>query len=99
MSDSLGKDYWQGHVQRCIESGSTQAAYCRQHDLVVHQFGYWHRKLASQPTASWLPVVLAQSAVSASIDLELRGERVLHIEPGFDERLLKQIIVAVETTP
>jgi len=37
--------------------------------------------------------------VTTSIDLELRGERVLHIETGFDEQLLKQIIVAVETTP
>jgi len=99
MSNFLGEDYWQRHVRSCIESGSTQAAYCRQHGLVTHQFGYWFRKLNGKFDATWLPVVIEQPVTSASINLSLRGDRVLQIESGFDERLLKQIIVAVETTP
>ena len=99
MSNSLGEDYWQRHVRRCIESGSTQAAYCRQHGLVIHQFGYWFRKLNSKSDANWLPVVIEQPVSSGSINLSLRGDRVLQIESGFDVELLKQVIVAVETTP
>lgn len=99
MNNSLGKEYWQRHIQRCIETGSTQAAYCRKHDLVTHQFGYWFRKFSNQAPASWLPVVVEQVVVSTSIELALRGERVLHIHAGFDEQLLSQIIVAVESTP
>ncbi|MFT4713970.1 MAG: hypothetical protein ACJAVI_005038 [Candidatus Azotimanducaceae bacterium] len=39
MSNFLGEDCWRRHMQGCIDSESTQAAYCRQHGVVIHQFG------------------------------------------------------------
>jgi len=95
----LGVDYWQQHVDRCQAEGISQAAYCRQHDLVVHQFGYWHRKLSVRPTANWLPVEIKQPIEARSIDLVLGGDRIVRVTEGFSATLLKQIIVAVETTP
>lgn len=96
----LGVEYWQRHVDRCRHEGTSQAAYCRQHGLVLHQFGYWHRKLATQQTARWLPVEIEESAeVFSTIDLVLGRDRVVRLSEGFNAALLKQIIVAVEATP
>ena len=96
----LSQSFWQQHVNRCRGEGLSQAAYCRQHDLVTHQFGYWYRKLTNQASASWLPVEIKQAPVSASpIELVLSGGRMLRLSNGFDAGLLKQIIVAVEATP
>jgi hypothetical protein len=96
----LGVDFWRQHVDQYHREGIGQAAYCRQHDLVVHRFGYWYRKLSSGQSSSWLPVEIKQTqkAVTA-IDLVLGSDRIVRVTEGFDARLLKQIIATVESTP
>tara|TARA_R110000782_G_scaffold184211_4_gene274462 strand:+ start:287 stop:598 length:312 start_codon:yes stop_codon:yes gene_type:complete len=36
--------YWQEKVAAWNESGGSQKAFCEQHNLNYHQFGYWRRK-------------------------------------------------------
>jgi len=96
----LGVDYWQRHVDQCQREGISQAAYCRQHDIVVHRFGYWHRKLSPGQSANWLPVEIKQTPKAiAAIDLVLGSDRIVRVTEGFDSTLLQQIIVTVEATP
>lgn len=38
-------DQWQRHIKSWQASDLSQAAYCEQHELIYHQFGYWYRKL------------------------------------------------------
>jgi hypothetical protein len=96
----LGTDYWRRHVEQCARSGLSQAAYCREHGLAVSKFGYWHRKLAAVKTSDWLPVEITSVPTNvATIDLVLAGDRCLRIAVGFDEGLLRQVILAVEATP
>ena len=38
-------EQWQQHIKAWQTSGMSQAAYCKQHDLIYHRFGYWYRKL------------------------------------------------------
>lgn len=40
------RSVWADHIQSQRDSGFTQQAYCRKHDLKPHQYGYWKRKLA-----------------------------------------------------
>ena len=37
--------FWESHMIAWKETNLSQAAYCQEHELVVHQFGYWKRKL------------------------------------------------------
>ena len=37
--------FWSEHISSWQQAGITQAAYCQQHELITHQFGYWKRKL------------------------------------------------------
>ena len=89
--------FWKHHVDQCVQSGNTQAAYCREQGLIVSQMGYWYRKLNAQSTGTWLPVEVKAAPGSPSMDLLLAGGRCLRVAPGFDEALLKQIILAVES--
>jgi hypothetical protein len=38
--------FWTEHVESWQQTNLTQTAYCQQHELRVHRFGYWKRKLA-----------------------------------------------------
>ena len=48
------KEKWQQHLQSWRDSGLSQSAWCRQHDIKPNQFWYWRKKLddASQPVNS-----------------------------------------------
>ena len=37
--------FWESHMNAWKETTLSQSAYCQEHDLVAHQFGYWKRKL------------------------------------------------------
>ena len=39
------RTYWQGQMERWQQSGKSQQAYCREHDLSYFRFQYWRRKL------------------------------------------------------
>ncbi|MDO6526352.1 hypothetical protein Q4519_11725 [Motilimonas sp. 1_MG-2023] len=37
--------HWQHHIDAWQQAGSSQAQYCREHELDQSQFSYWKRKL------------------------------------------------------
>lgn len=39
--------HWQHHIDAWQQVGSSQAQYCREHELDQSQFSYWKRKLAT----------------------------------------------------
>ena len=43
--DKHSPTFWREHIEQWQLSRLSQAAYCRQHALVVHQFRYWNYKL------------------------------------------------------
>ena len=46
------KTYWAQQVQAWQQSGLTQAAFCRQEDLVHHRFIYWRGKFQTKSPSS-----------------------------------------------
>ncbi len=55
--------FWQQHVEGWQQSGLSQIAYCRRHDLKAHQFYRWRgRIMAAAPgPVSFLPVSIASA--------------------------------------
>jgi hypothetical protein len=55
--------FWQAHLARWRESGQSQAAYCRAHELSAAQFRWWKRTLGvngvEPPPAEPVPAVTA----------------------------------------
>ncbi|BBO88526.1 IS66 family insertion sequence element accessory protein TnpA [Desulfosarcina ovata] len=58
------RNFWQTHIERWQASGLSQRAYCVQHDLILHRFYDWRRRIKSggNNRVSFLPVSLTGSA-------------------------------------
>lgn len=50
------RKFWKSHLNKWVESGLTQADYCRQHNLMRHRFAYWKKRHAP----NHLPVKFVQ---------------------------------------
>ena len=79
-------DYWQRRIDRWQESGQSQRAFCKAHDLSYHRFVYWRRKFEDRPTedksllsSALVPVIYRPPSTAAGLSLvlpsglELRG--------------------------
>jgi hypothetical protein len=44
-AQSKGRDFWQAHVEAWRESGLTQRAYCRRHELPEGHLSHWKHRL------------------------------------------------------
>lgn len=73
--------FWKNHVHAWQDSGLSKARYCREHDLIYHQFIYWVPKIsaavrsgiaATSESSKFLPVVIQrQQAVPAELQIRL----------------------------
>jgi hypothetical protein len=70
--------HWQPHIEAWEDSGKSQAAYCREHDLAKSRFNYWKHKLRpaeefkplSQSGSSFVPVRMSDDTL-AGLKLQL----------------------------
>lgn len=69
------KEQWQRLILDQIDSGLTQAAFCRQQSLSLASFGNWKRRLqkdqADDADAHWLELPALPAASSGGWDIEL----------------------------
>ncbi len=89
--------FWKSHIDQWSESGISQLAYCRRHELIPHRFGYWRRKFKLQD----LPVKLVQIPETVQIqqsDLKLNINSGLQLEipDGFSKTTLKEVLTTLK---
>ncbi|MCP5046051.1 MAG: hypothetical protein GY940_02695 [bacterium] len=51
VSEEEEESYWQKHLDGWLDSGITQASYCRNHDLDYRSFRSWKARLSRNPTS------------------------------------------------
>ncbi|MBN2452594.1 MAG: hypothetical protein JXR77_19580 [Lentisphaeria bacterium] len=91
------REHWRGVVETWRESGLSQAAFCREHQLRPWQFAYWlyqaDRPLADgrTPVGSFARV---ETTGGSGLRLRIAGLE-LEIEPGFDEATLRRFLRAI----
>lgn len=96
--------YWQGQVQRYENSGLSRRQYCEQQQIQVWQLDYWRRKRNQSLVASksekrreWIPLEICeerQAGIGSGIELRL-GRVEIEVKPGFDRRLLAELLQVV----
>ena len=95
--------FWKEHIDRWQQSGTTQVAYCREHDLKPHQLTYWKKRFIQNvdATVSFVPLRFSQnpSANIPGTSLNLFTSNGYKIEVGadFDPVTLKQLITVVQS--
>jgi len=92
---------WSERIASWKQSGLSQRAYCKQHQLVLGTFCYWRGRLKKQKACSptgkprFLPVTLTQPKHAALI-LKINDRHSIEIKPGFDPELLSKVVRAVQ---
>jgi len=58
------REFWEAHIGQWRTSGLSQRAYCLRHDLIIHRFYHWRRRIKSAESSpvSFLPVSLTGGA-------------------------------------
>ncbi|WP_067515185.1 IS66 family insertion sequence element accessory protein TnpA [Endozoicomonas ascidiicola] len=64
---------WLQRIQDWQQSGLSQTAWCKQHQLNIHQLSYWKRKLSPKTESKVIPLAVAMPKP------EMPSTLVLHI--------------------
>lgn len=91
---------WQNHIRNQQESGLSQAAYCRQHNLHPVSFSQWKRRLQegvhdTRFVALELPETLPQSLSGNTFRLLLDNGIELVFPTAIDHMKLASIVSAL----
>jgi transposase-like protein len=96
------REEWRQRVAAFKASGKSGVAWCAEHGIRPHQLYYWVQRLASSaetgserlPHTPWVPVEVEDHRPSSEgKGLELRiGSVAVEVHPGFDEKLLRDVV-------
>ena len=102
---------WSGHLKAWQGSGTSQAAYCREHGLTPAEFSWWKHELArrarrecpaerSGPAAKevrgFVPLQLTTERTGIVCEVELRNGHRLRLADGLDPRWVGELAAALE---
>jgi hypothetical protein len=97
------RDFWKEQIEHWQQSDLSQTEYCRRHDLKRHQLAYWKKRfLKAGSDVSFVPVRLDDvpdipaQPVTAPLSLIINPHFKIEIRTGFDTRLLRQVILALQ---
>ncbi len=78
------RKFWRTHIDQWEASGLSQRAYCVQHDLILHRFYNWRRRIKSDKNSrvSFLPVSLAGNASFCKPSVRIHTPNGYTIEIG-----------------
>jgi hypothetical protein len=67
--DTSQPQIMQAHIAACKLSGLTVVAYCSQHQIKVHQYYYWQKKLQPQQDSNFIKITPVLASVPVSVIL------------------------------
>lgn len=92
------RNFWEHHLEHWQQSGLSQLAYCRKHQLKPHQFYYWRRRiLKPQSDVSFLPVTLPADTPRKSqiVRILMPNGFALELEGRAEPKQLERLVTVV----
>lgn len=71
MTSNDKQAFWQSHITAWQKSGSSQKAYCQQHELSLATFYHWKQKLTPVETKSSKLISVRMVPPSATVQVRL----------------------------
>jgi transposase len=78
MSDSKRQE-WTTRLQRFQEHPSPVAAFCRTEGVSSASFYLWKRRLAAEPTPTFVPITVADTPTAPPVEVAFPGGIVIRI--------------------
>ena len=95
--------FWQEQIERQLQSKLTQAQYCDQNGLKIHQFTHWKYKSPKKTNAVGvtfvpvpIPTINGKPSAPAALNLITGAGYRIEVQPGFDPATLRQLIATLE---
>ncbi len=82
QSNKLNASQWLRHVEQWRTSGLTRSAYCQQHGLTVHAFGYWIKRHRTDASADSQALTLVPVKAMNQHGALLPSDLILHCPNG-----------------
>jgi len=93
---------WEKRMTEFRASGQSATSWCASHDIHLHRFWYWSRKLnpkrqvESAEPIQWLAVKMDEPQLESQATLTIQvGHACIEVKPGFHPALLKQVVEAL----
>ena len=97
--------YWRAVIIKHSKSGLSAAAFCREHNINIHQFRWWQRRFRKENVrgkeSGFLQLVPFSKSQHSGIRIRLNNGVLIEVEQGFDPHTLRGVIEAIyggETT-
>ena len=97
--------HWRALIKKHATSGLSAAAFCREHDINIHQFRWWQSRFKKENSqgkeSGFLQLVPFSKSQHSGIRIRLHDEVFIEVEQGFDPHTLRGVIEAIcggETT-
>ena len=103
IAESTAK--WRELISEQRQSGVSVAAFCKQRGLRAWQFYEWKKKVRESEPTQFTEVrvagagepVRSESEPGNAIEIRLRAGTCLIVQPGFDARHLRALLIALES--
>lgn len=98
--------HWRTIIRKHAASGLSAAAFCRERDIIIHQFHWWRRRFRKEQSegkgTGFLELVSCSKSQHSGIRICLSDRVFIEVERGFDPFTLRAVLEAVssgETNP
>ena len=94
---------WERRIAIFKESGQTQAKWCADNNLKLHQFKYWLKRLKGssakqKPKTKWTSVEIEETVEERNETLQIKiGEAAIEVKPGFNPAFLADVVRTLTT--
>jgi len=108
VDDLIARRRWTETEARTVveaqrHSGLSLRAFARRHRMSAQRLYDWRRRLVMSAAPRFLPVTLKTSTAArpavGAMTIVVRGGREVRVMPGFDDRMLAQVLRVLEALP
>ncbi len=89
------REQWRSHIEAWLDGGQTRAAYCEQHGLNLHTFGYWRQRLKTDSTSVrlvQLPTGALRQPEESTLRLVVDDRLAIEVSDGFNPATLGRVL-------
>src|SRR5437016_14110489 len=88
---------WRKLISQQTRSGQSVAAFCRKRGLCAPHFFAWKKRLSEAAVEPFVeikmaPTLLQPTTVGAAIEVRLKHDRSILVQPGFDVHHLQTLL-------
>ena len=94
---------WEQRIANFLSSGQSASKWCAANEVSIHQFWYWKKRLKNtqdnvNDSPKWLSLEMDDSIENLKSRLIVRvGQASVEVEPGFDPRLLADVVRTLQS--